>query len=104
MAVLGLLDPEVLGGALAAAAEGAGVAAGGEDALDRPARRLGVDGAVAAEREAATGALGAPGTSPQPPSSFWTSCSQESDFSRPPVAPAVRRATTAKAVEPGQPS
>src|ERR1700710_1194046 len=48
--------------------------------------------------------LGEPGTSPQPPSSFWTSCSQESDFARPPLAPAVRRAITAKAVLPGQPS
>ena len=58
VAVAALLGGEVVEGALAAAAEGAGVAAAGEDALDRPGGRLRVDAAVAAEREATTGALG----------------------------------------------
>ena len=100
---------QVVGGAVAAAPEAGRVAAGGEDPLDRPGGRLGVDGAVAAEREAAvrraapcagrrgrgrppssratapaatapvpSAVLGEPGSSPQPPSSFWTLRSQSS--------------------------
>ena len=42
-----------------------------------------------------SGVLGLPRSSPQPPSLFWTSPSQESDLSSPPVSPAARSASTA---------
>ena len=132
MAVGVLAGGEVFERALALLVHRGGVGADRHHPLHRPGGRLGVDRAGAADREAAAGplhvaqvaeavlgdaavghrlhrgagsvrVLGEPGTSPQPPSPFWTFASQEIDWSMP-APPAARSAITANEVEPGQPS